>query len=375
MGPGGDKFFIFFFSFAGPRAGPLYFDTRAPRRPRPTLKITPRHEVLLVKHEDLAMAGGCCAAMETMSLARGCLAVMHAFWVHHDCSAVMHAFFGSSWLLSSRACNFGAWLSRRSNACNCGAWSLRASNACSFGVESSRSSKACNCCAWSSHSDNACNCGVWSSHRSNASLVSDPHAAALHAALVFDHYAAAMHAALVFDHGAAMMHVFLLPDESAAAVHEILVCSSSDATSACGTAAGTAASGGDQLRASGANWNQVPIPRYPYRQRPGVRYSLLGSCSSPTSPLQLSIFPIYTLFFQWRMEQQETLQPSIRKAPFYNCGPDRTRSLGKSTGKLQCPSFLSFFKTCLQDPYHFYGLFERDPIIVVGMLKGFLSFL
>ena len=47
--------------FAGPRAGPLYFDTQAPRRPRPTRKITPRVglEALLVKHQDLAVAGGC----------------------------------------------------------------------------------------------------------------------------------------------------------------------------------------------------------------------------------------------------------------------------------------------------------------------------
>ena len=66
MGPGGDKFFIIFFffffiSFAGPRAGPLYFDTQAPRRPRPTRKVTPclGREVLLVKHQDLAVAGGC----------------------------------------------------------------------------------------------------------------------------------------------------------------------------------------------------------------------------------------------------------------------------------------------------------------------------
>ena len=66
MGPGGDKFFIILiliiiFSFAGPRADPLYFDTQAPRRPRPTRKITPRLglEVLLVKHQDLAVAGGC----------------------------------------------------------------------------------------------------------------------------------------------------------------------------------------------------------------------------------------------------------------------------------------------------------------------------
>ena len=62
MGLGGSKFFIIFiFSFAGPRAGPLYFDTQAPRRPRPTRKITPRLglEVLLVKHQDLAVAGGC----------------------------------------------------------------------------------------------------------------------------------------------------------------------------------------------------------------------------------------------------------------------------------------------------------------------------
>ena len=60
MGPGGNKFFIFI-SFAGPRAGPLYFDTQAPRRPRPTRKVTPRLglEVLLVKHQDLAVAGGC----------------------------------------------------------------------------------------------------------------------------------------------------------------------------------------------------------------------------------------------------------------------------------------------------------------------------
>ena len=79
MGPGGDKFFIFIFfiffiSFAGPRAGPLYFDTQAPRRPRLTRKVTPRLglEVLLVKHQDLAVAGGCWAAMETMVLARGC---------------------------------------------------------------------------------------------------------------------------------------------------------------------------------------------------------------------------------------------------------------------------------------------------------------
>ena len=61
MGPGGDKFFLIIFSFAGPRAGPLYFDTQAPRRPRPTRKVTPRLglEVLLVKHQDLAVAGGC----------------------------------------------------------------------------------------------------------------------------------------------------------------------------------------------------------------------------------------------------------------------------------------------------------------------------
>ena len=65
MGLGGDKFFIIIIfiiiSFAGPRAGPLYFDTQAPRRPRPTRKITPRLglEVLLVKHQDLAVAGGC----------------------------------------------------------------------------------------------------------------------------------------------------------------------------------------------------------------------------------------------------------------------------------------------------------------------------
>ncbi len=69
MGLGGDKFFIFLFlfflfflfSFAGPRAGPLYFDTQPPRRPRPTRKITPRLglEVLFVKHQDLAVAGGC----------------------------------------------------------------------------------------------------------------------------------------------------------------------------------------------------------------------------------------------------------------------------------------------------------------------------
>ena len=71
MGLGGSKFFIIFIifmifmifiiSFAGPRAGPLYFDTQAPRRPRPTRKITPRLglEVLLVKHQDLAVAGGC----------------------------------------------------------------------------------------------------------------------------------------------------------------------------------------------------------------------------------------------------------------------------------------------------------------------------
>ena len=61
MGPGGNKFFIIFISFAGPRAGPLYFDTQAPRRPRPTRKVTPclGLEVLLVKHQDLAVAGGC----------------------------------------------------------------------------------------------------------------------------------------------------------------------------------------------------------------------------------------------------------------------------------------------------------------------------
>ena len=62
MGLGGSKFFIIFiFLFAGPGAGPLYFDTQAPRRPRPTRKVTPRLrlEVLLVKHEDLAVAGGC----------------------------------------------------------------------------------------------------------------------------------------------------------------------------------------------------------------------------------------------------------------------------------------------------------------------------
>ena len=61
MGPGGDKFFIFIILFAGPRAGPLYFDTQAPRRPRPTRKVTLRLglEVLLVKHQDLAVAGGC----------------------------------------------------------------------------------------------------------------------------------------------------------------------------------------------------------------------------------------------------------------------------------------------------------------------------
>ena len=64
MGPGGDKFFIIFIFiilFAGPRAGPLYFDTQAPRRPRPTRKVTPRLglEVLPVKHQDLAAAGGC----------------------------------------------------------------------------------------------------------------------------------------------------------------------------------------------------------------------------------------------------------------------------------------------------------------------------
>ena len=65
MGLGGSKFFIIIFIiiilFAGPRAGPLYFDTQAPRRPRPTRKITPRLglEVLLVKHQDLAVAGAC----------------------------------------------------------------------------------------------------------------------------------------------------------------------------------------------------------------------------------------------------------------------------------------------------------------------------
>ena len=61
IGLGGGKlfFFIFFILFAGPRAGPLYFDTQIPRRPRLTRKITPRLEVLLVKHEDLAVAGGC----------------------------------------------------------------------------------------------------------------------------------------------------------------------------------------------------------------------------------------------------------------------------------------------------------------------------
>ena len=63
MGPGGDKFFfiIIIISFAEPWAGPLYFDTQAPRRPRPTRKVTPRLglEVLLVKHQDLAVAGGC----------------------------------------------------------------------------------------------------------------------------------------------------------------------------------------------------------------------------------------------------------------------------------------------------------------------------
>ena len=53
------QFFIIL--FAGARAGPLYFDTQAPRRPRPTRKVTPRLglEVLLVKHQDLAVAGGC----------------------------------------------------------------------------------------------------------------------------------------------------------------------------------------------------------------------------------------------------------------------------------------------------------------------------
>ena len=64
MGLGGGKlFFIFIFIilFAGPRAGPLYFDTQIPRRPRPTRKVTSRLglEVLLVEHEDLAVAGGC----------------------------------------------------------------------------------------------------------------------------------------------------------------------------------------------------------------------------------------------------------------------------------------------------------------------------
>ena len=60
MGLGGGKlfFFIFFILFAGPRAGPLYFDTQIPRRPRLTRKITPC-EVLLVEHQDLAVAGGC----------------------------------------------------------------------------------------------------------------------------------------------------------------------------------------------------------------------------------------------------------------------------------------------------------------------------
>ena len=62
---GGSKFFIIFIFifilFAGPLAGPLYFDTQAPRRPRPTRKVTSRLglEVLLVEHEDLAVAGGC----------------------------------------------------------------------------------------------------------------------------------------------------------------------------------------------------------------------------------------------------------------------------------------------------------------------------
>ena len=60
MGLGGSKFFfIIIISFAGPRAGPLYFDTQTPRRPRLTRKITPRLEVLLMKHKDLAVAGGC----------------------------------------------------------------------------------------------------------------------------------------------------------------------------------------------------------------------------------------------------------------------------------------------------------------------------
>ena len=78
MGLGGSKFFfiIIIISFAGPRAGPLYFDTQAPRQPRLTRKITPRLEVLLVKHEDLAVARGCCAAMETVVLARCCPAAM-----------------------------------------------------------------------------------------------------------------------------------------------------------------------------------------------------------------------------------------------------------------------------------------------------------
>ena len=75
MGPGGDKFFfiiLIIISFAGPRAGPLYFDTQAPRRPRPTRKITPRLEVLLVKHEDLAVAGGCLATMGPNVVANDC---------------------------------------------------------------------------------------------------------------------------------------------------------------------------------------------------------------------------------------------------------------------------------------------------------------
>ena len=55
MGLGGGKFFLL---FAGPRAVPLYFDTQIPRRPRLTRKITPC-EVLLVEHQDLAVAGGC----------------------------------------------------------------------------------------------------------------------------------------------------------------------------------------------------------------------------------------------------------------------------------------------------------------------------
>ena len=64
MGLGGSKLFIIIFIiilFAGPRAGPLYFDTQAPRRPRPTRKVTLRLglEVLIVKHQDLAVAGGC----------------------------------------------------------------------------------------------------------------------------------------------------------------------------------------------------------------------------------------------------------------------------------------------------------------------------